>query len=87
MRKYLQRLVNRTQNCKTGLESKFCVVQGLQWGQEGKNKLLNRLAPDYDYSCRFNGGLSSEPSKCVLVHSKLIHLVVIVETAVMVILV
>lgn len=34
----------------------------MQWGQEGKKKLLHVLAPDYDFSCRFNGGKSSEPS-------------------------
>ena len=62
------RLMSRALSCKTGLQSKFCVVQGLQWGQEGKRKLLNVLAPDYDYSCRFNGGKSSEPSKSSLYH-------------------
>ena len=38
------------------MRSQFCVVLGLQWGHEGKDKLLNKLCPDYDYSCRFNGG-------------------------------
>ena len=39
------------------------MVLGLQWGNEGKYKLLNKLAPDYDYSCRFNGGILSEPTE------------------------
>ena len=63
MRKYAMKFMQSTVDCRTGLQSKFCVVQGLQWGQEGKNKLLNKLAPDYDYSCRFNGGKSTEPGK------------------------
>ena len=61
MRKYAQHLIEKTMDCRTGLQSKFCVVNGLQWGQEGKNKLLSKLSPDYDYSCRFNGGCSTEP--------------------------
>ena len=61
-----QRFMSRQLACKTGLQSKFCVVQGMQWGQEGKKKLLHVLAPDYDYSCRFNGGKSSEPSKSTI---------------------
>lgn len=36
------------------------MVLGLQWGHEGKDKLLNKLCPDYDYSCRFNGGLLTD---------------------------
>ena len=51
------------QPCKDGLRSKFCVVLGLQWGSEGKHKLLNKLCPDYDYSCRFNGGALTEPTE------------------------
>mmetsp|Transcript_2392 Transcript_2392/g.3043 ORF Transcript_2392/g.3043 Transcript_2392/m.3043 type:complete len:96 (+) Transcript_2392:36-323(+) len=62
MRQLASKFMSRALSCKTGLQSKFCVVQGLQWGQEGKKKLLHVLAPDYDYSCRFNGSKSSEPS-------------------------
>ena len=36
---------------------------GLQWGHEGKYKLLNKLCPDYDYSCRFNGGIQYEKTE------------------------
>lgn len=50
---------------KDGLQSKFCLVLGLQWGREGKRKLLNKLCVDYDFSCRFNGGISLEPSKFI----------------------
>ncbi len=55
--------LSKATSCDDGLSSKFCLVLGLQWGREGKRKLLNKLCVDYDYSCRFNGGNLSEPSK------------------------
>ena len=55
--------LSRASACNDGLSSKFCLVLGLQWGREGKRKLLNKLCVDYDYSCRFNGGTLTEPSK------------------------
>jgi adenylosuccinate synthase len=45
-----------TRNCVTGLHSKFCVILGSQWGDEGKGKLVDILAKDYDVCARFNGG-------------------------------
>ena len=42
--------------CKTGLKSKFSVILGSQWGDEGKGKLVDILAKDYDVCARFNGG-------------------------------
>jgi adenylosuccinate synthase len=44
------------QRCSTGLTSRFCVILGSQWGDEGKGKLVDILADKYDYVCRFNGG-------------------------------
>ena len=32
------------------------VVYGLAWGDEGKGKISNALAKQYDYVCRWNGG-------------------------------
>ncbi len=32
------------------------VILGLQWGDEGKGKIVDRLAPDYDIIARFQGG-------------------------------
>lgn len=32
------------------------VLLGLQWGDEGKGKVVDFLAPDYDIICRFQGG-------------------------------
>lgn len=58
--KAISKKVMNASQCKDGLRSQFCVVLGLQWGYEGKDKLLNKLCPDYDYSCRFNGGVMIE---------------------------
>jgi hypothetical protein len=60
MNKIAKNILNQTKD-STGLKSKFCLVLGLQWGQEGKKKLLNKLCDNYDWSCRFNGGITSEP--------------------------
>ena len=60
MNKIAKTILNQTKD-HTGLKSKFCLVLGLQWGQEGKKKLLNKLCDNYDYSCRFNGGITSDP--------------------------
>jgi len=48
-------------SCHNGVKSRFCVILGLQWGQEGKYKILDKLVEDYDYSVRFNGGRTSDP--------------------------
>jgi adenylosuccinate synthase len=45
--------------CATGLESRFTVVLGSQWGDEGKGKLVDILAKDYDVTARFNGGANA----------------------------
>ena len=42
--------------CKNGLRSRLCAVVGSQWGDEGKGKLVDILAKQYDYCARFNGG-------------------------------
>ena len=45
-----------TKPCINGTNSKFCVILGSQWGDEGKGKLVDILAKDYDVCARFNGG-------------------------------
>jgi adenylosuccinate synthase len=42
--------------CLDGLNSKFAVILGSQWGDEGKGKLVDILAAKYDVCARFNGG-------------------------------
>ncbi len=32
------------------------VILGLQWGDEGKGKIVDFFAPDYDVVARFQGG-------------------------------
>ena len=45
--------------CLNGLKSRFCVILGSQWGDEGKGKLVDILAKDYDLCARFNGGANA----------------------------
>lgn len=42
--------------CKTGIKSRVCTIIGSQWGDEGKGKLTDILAQNYDICARFNGG-------------------------------
>ena len=35
---------------------KVDVILGLQWGDEGKGKIVDALAPEYDIIARFQGG-------------------------------
>ncbi len=32
------------------------LVVGLQWGDEGKGKIVDHLAQNHDFVCRFGGG-------------------------------
>ena len=41
------------------MTSNFAVVLGTQWGDEGKGKLVDILAKDYDVCARFNGGANA----------------------------
>jgi adenylosuccinate synthase len=36
--------------------SRADLIVGLQWGDEGKGKIVDHMAKDYDYVCRFAGG-------------------------------
>jgi len=38
------------------MHKQVCVILGAQWGDEGKGKLIDVLAKDFDVCCRFNGG-------------------------------
>jgi len=42
-----------------GRDSKFCVILGAQWGDEGKGKLVDLLAQDVQLCARFNGGANA----------------------------
>ena len=36
--------------------NKIDILLGLQWGDEGKGKVVDALTPNYDIVCRFQGG-------------------------------
>jgi hypothetical protein len=61
--KAIAKKIIKTTSCQNGLKSRFCVVLGVQYGQEGKYKILDKLCEDYDYSIRFNGGSTRDPGK------------------------
>ena len=39
--------------------SKITVLSGLQWGDEGKGKIVDILSPSYDIVARFQGGANA----------------------------
>ena len=43
----------------TGIQSRFAVVLGAQWGDEGKGKLVDILAQRAELCVRFNGGANA----------------------------
>ena len=52
-------LLSKSVRCPDGLKSRFCVILGAQWGDEGKGKLVDILAKDYQVCARFNGGANA----------------------------
>ena len=63
-----------TASCKTGLTSRFTVILGTQWGDEGKGKLVDILAKDYDVCARFNGGANAGHTVVADGHKYAFHL-------------
>jgi adenylosuccinate synthase len=49
------------------------VVLGLGWGDEGKGKVVDYLAKDYDYVVRFNGGNNAGHTLVVNGHKVAVH--------------
>jgi adenylosuccinate synthase len=60
--------------CTNGLKSKFTVVLGSQWGDEGKGKLVDILAKDFDVCARFNGGANAGHTVVADGHKYAFHL-------------
>ncbi len=54
---------------------KASAVVGLQWGDEGKGKLVDLLAPDFDAVVRYNGGANAGHSVVVAGERYSLHLV------------
>jgi len=44
------------------------VILGSQWGDEGKGKIVDLLAPNFEYVVRYQGG--SNAGHTVIVHGK-----------------
>ena len=44
---------------RLGLAAGHCAVVGLQWGDEGKGKVVDLLAGEYDLVIRYNGGANA----------------------------
>lgn len=65
MKKLAKKVLDEV-SCSNGVRSRFCVILGLQWGQEGKYKMLDKLCEDYDYSVRFNGGTTNDPGNDII---------------------
>lgn len=51
--------MSSTPTWSSGETSKFCVVLGAQWGDEGKGKLVDILAQEVQLCARFNGGANA----------------------------
>lgn len=69
-----QNLVKAGGPCATGLKSRFAVVLGSQWGDEGKGKLVDILAKDFDLCARFNGGANAGHTVVADGHKYAFHL-------------
>lgn len=59
----------------TQSDSRHLAVVGLQWGDEGKGKIVDLLAPDFDVIVRFNGGANAGHSVVVAGEKYALHLV------------
>jgi adenylosuccinate synthase len=60
--------------CVSGLKSRFAVILGSQWGDEGKGKLVDILAKDFDLCARFNGGANAGHTVVADGHKYAFHL-------------
>ena len=50
-------------------QGKVDVLLGLQWGDEGKGKVVDVLTPQYDVVARFQGGPNAGTEVCVTFYS------------------
>ncbi|MCX6163699.1 MAG: adenylosuccinate synthetase, partial [Ignavibacteriae bacterium] len=41
------------------MSNKITVLVGLQWGDEGKGKIVDILSPEYDFVARYQGGANA----------------------------
>jgi len=59
VRNLSRRMMSSVSGTVSGLDARVCSVLGGQWGDEGKGKLADVLAKNYDVVCRFNGGANA----------------------------
>jgi adenylosuccinate synthase len=52
---------------------KIDVVLGLQWGDEGKGKIVDVLTPEYDIIARFQGGPNAGHTICIAGEKHVLH--------------
>jgi len=56
-------------------ESRHTAVVGLQWGDEGKGKIVDILARDHDYTVRYNGGANAGHTVVIGADRYALHLI------------
>ena len=55
--------------------SKVDVILGLQWGDEGKGKLVDFITPNYDIVARFQGGANAGHTLIINGQKYVLHLI------------
>ena len=55
--------------------SNHTLILGLQWGDEGKGKIVDNLSKDFDVVCRFQGGHNAGHTLKVNGHKTVLHLI------------
>jgi adenylosuccinate synthase len=57
------------------MKNKVDVLLGLQWGDEGKGKIVDVISPDYDIIARFQGGPNAGHTLIFEGHKQVLHTV------------
>jgi adenylosuccinate synthase len=57
------------------MKSKVDVILGLQWGDEGKGKLVDFITPNYDIVVRFQGGANAGHTLIINGEKHVLHLI------------
>lgn len=60
---------------RIGIDAGHTAIVGLQWGDEGKGKVVDLLTPGFDYVVRYNGGANAGHSVVVGDERYALHLI------------
>ena len=60
---------------RIAMKNKVDVLLGLQWGDEGKGKIVDVISPDYDIIARFQGGPNAGHTLIFEGHKQVLHTV------------